>query len=320
MNKFLSIIILASLLLSNGCQKQREKSKTGAPSGTISLSGAFALYPMAIKWKEEYTKKYPDVRIDISAGGAGKGMADALSGIVDLGMVSREITQVEIDRGIWYLPLVKDAVIAVVNEENPVIGDLMQSGLTRDMLVKIFITGEVKTWGEAVGKPSKSGKPIQIFTRSDACGAADVWAKFLGKKQEDLKGVGVFGDPGIAQAVQNDLNSIGYNNLGFAFNPLTKKINKGLKALPIDLNANSVIDSSENFYYSQASLVKAIEGDVYPSPPARDLYIVAKGKPKSGLVKHFLNWILTEGQKYVPENGYINLSDDKIKLALDKIK
>lgn len=47
--------------------------------GEIQLSGAFALYPMAVKWAEEFRKIHPKVRIDISAGGAGKGITDALA-------------------------------------------------------------------------------------------------------------------------------------------------------------------------------------------------------------------------------------------------
>jgi phosphate transport system substrate-binding protein len=42
--------------------------------------------------------------------------------------------------------------------------------------------------------------PIHVYTRSDAAGAPDVWAKHLGKKQENLLGIGVFGDPGLAAA------------------------------------------------------------------------------------------------------------------------
>jgi len=60
-------------------------------SQKITISGAFALYPMMVKWAEEYQKIHKDVRIEVSAGGAGKGMTDALTGMVDLGMVSRDI-------------------------------------------------------------------------------------------------------------------------------------------------------------------------------------------------------------------------------------
>ncbi len=34
-------------------------------SGTITLSGAFALYPMAVRWGEEFKKLHPNVKIDI---------------------------------------------------------------------------------------------------------------------------------------------------------------------------------------------------------------------------------------------------------------
>ena len=57
----------------------------------------------------------------------------------------------------------------------------------------MFITGKIKTWGEIVGNGNKTAG--SVFTRSDACGAAETWALYLGKKQEDLLGTAVFGDP-----------------------------------------------------------------------------------------------------------------------------
>ncbi len=88
-------------------------------SGQISISGAFALYPMTVKWAEEFRKINPDVRIDISAGGAGKGIADALSGMVEIGMVSREIYPEELKKGAFPIAVTKDAVVAVISESNP---------------------------------------------------------------------------------------------------------------------------------------------------------------------------------------------------------
>jgi len=53
------------------------------------------LYPLAVKWEKPSSKYNPNVKLDISAGGAGKGMTDVLAGAVDLGMVSREIDKAE---------------------------------------------------------------------------------------------------------------------------------------------------------------------------------------------------------------------------------
>ncbi|MGZ7046324.1 MAG: substrate-binding domain-containing protein, partial [Candidatus Aminicenantales bacterium] len=67
--------------------------------GSLSLSGAWALYPLALKWAEEFQKLYPGARVDVQAGGAGKGIADVLAGSVDIGMVSRDINPAETDKG-----------------------------------------------------------------------------------------------------------------------------------------------------------------------------------------------------------------------------
>jgi phosphate transport system substrate-binding protein len=280
-------------------------------SGQLSISGAFALYPMTVKWSEEFRKIHPKVRIDISAGGAGKGIADVLGGMVDIGMVSREIYAEEVKKGAFPIAVTKDAVVAVISETNPALNDILAKGLKKDAGNNIWITGRFTTWAQAFG--IKSTSPIHIYTRSDACGAAEMWAKIFGKKQEDLLGVGVFGDPGLAQAVKRDPLGIGYNNIGYAYDASTKQQVKGLRVVPLDLNENGKIDPDENFYSSMNDLIAAIAAGKYPSPPARELYFVCKGSPKNNKVlTEFIKWILTDGQKFVYEAGYIALPNDKI--------
>jgi phosphate transport system substrate-binding protein len=287
--------------------------------GQLSISGAFALYPMTIKWAEEFRKIHPDVRLDISAGGAGKGIADALSEMVDIGMVSREINPEEIKKGAYPIAVTKDAVVAVVSEQNPVLNDILVKGLKKEAGNNIWITGKVKGWSQAFAV--KSSAPIHVYTRSDACGAAEMWAKFYGKKQEDLLGVGVFGDPGLAQAVKKDPLGIGFNNIGYAYDATTKKQVKGLRVVPLDLNSNGKIDPDENFYNSMNDIIAAIASGKYPSPPARELYFVTKGSPKNNkLLTEFIRWVLTDGQKYVHEAGYIALPKEKIATELKKIQ
>jgi len=288
-------------------------------TGQISISGAFALYPMVIRWADEYKKINPGVRFDISAGGAGKGISDALNGMVEIGMVSREIYPEELKKGAFPIAVTKDAVVAVVSELNPALKDILTNGLKKDAANNIWITGRYTTWTQAFG--SKSASPIHIYTRSDACGAAEMWAKFFGKKQEDLLGVGVFGDPGLAQAVRKDPLGIGYNNIGYAYDASTRKQLKGLKVVPLDLNNNGKIDSDEDFYTSMNDLIAAIASGKYPSPPARELYFVMKGNPKNNkVVTDFIRWVLSDGQKYVNEAGYITLSKERIEIEQKKIQ
>jgi phosphate transport system substrate-binding protein len=311
-NRIFVFIFLASLLV----PKTYSQDKL---SGQISISGAFALYPMAVKWSEEFRKINPEVRIDISAGGAGKGIADALGGMVEIGMVSREIYPEELSKGAFPIAVTKDAVVAVISESNPVLNQILSKGLKKDAGINIWITGKFTSWKQAFD--AKSSSPIHIYTRSDACGAAEMWAKYFGKKQEDLLGVGVFGDPGLAQAVKKDPLGIGYNNIGYAYDAKTKQQIKGLRVVPIDLNGNGKIDDDENFYNSMNDLIAAIASGKYPSPPARELYFVCKGNPKNNKVlTAFIKWVLSDGQKYIYEAGYITLPKEKVQSELKKLE
>ena len=315
--RFISTTVIAIVLLLQACSSQAPDSQSGELQGNISISGAFALYPMMTRWAEEYQKIYPGVQFDISAGGAGKGMADTLSNAVDIGMVSRDVTPEEEAQGAYWVAVTKDAVFPVINAENPVLQDLMVTGVTNDTFIKIFITGETKTWGEVVGKPEISAE-IHVYTRSDSCGAAETWAKFLGGTQENLLGIGVFGDPGLLDAVIKDPDGIGYNNLNYAFDIASSKPVAGAIVLPIDDNENGQADPEEILETNKEAVEMVATGN-YPSPPARPLYLVTNGKP-SALVQNFIEWILTDGQQFIGEAGYVQLTKEQLQEARQKIR
>ena len=301
-----------------GCGGKSGHHQDGT-SGTISLSGAFALYPLANKWAEEFRKTYPDVRFSISAGGAGKGMADALAGAVDLGMISREIKPEERNLGAWSLAVTKDAVVAVINAENPHYATLKSRGLSAEEFRKIFITGEISTWGQALGTGSTD--KITVYSRSDAAGAAATWAQYLGgREQDELKGIGVFGDPGLADAVRKDKTGIGYNNVIYVYDLNSKAKYPGMEVVPIDVDGDDQISPDEQFYDNMDQLVQAVSDGRFPSPPARELYFVSQGQPDREVVKTFLRWVLTDGQRFVSETGYMELSSEKIETELDKLQ
>jgi phosphate transport system substrate-binding protein len=291
-------------------------NKKNSSQGTIRISGAWALYPMMIRWADEYTKTHPGCQIDIAAGGAGKGIAEALTGLVDIGMVSRDIKPEELQRGARYVPVVKDAVFPVMNENNPVAREMISRGLTKKHFMALWIEGKTFTWGQLTNV--KNNDTVHLYTRSDSCGAAETWAAYLGKHQEELKGVGVYGDPGITEAVKKDTLGIGYNNLNYAYDMKTGLPQKGILIIPIDINENGRIDPEEDLSTKEKAIHTVRKG-FYPSPPARDLNIVVRGQ-FSGAVREFVLWILNDGQQFVEEVGYIKLTDTQIQEALVKVK
>ena len=311
--------LLATIGITTVLSSYKKNDAQPAPDdlkGTINISGAFALYPITVKWAEEFKKLHPNVVFNISAGGAGKGITDALSGLVDIGLASRDISSEEVKKGAYTIYVTKDAVVPTFNTGNPNTAALLAKGVKRNQFADVFVNGNIKNWNQLGGKVSV---PIHIYTRSDAAGAAETWAKYFNKKQEDLLGVGVYGDPGLAQAVKKDVTAIGYNNLAYLYDLKTRKPVAGVHALPIDVNGNGKIDADENFYDTIDHLTDAIAEGKYPSPPARNLGFLFKGKPAKPELVAFVKYVLTDGQKFVDENGYIVLSKQKIADELKKI-
>jgi phosphate transport system substrate-binding protein len=314
----LTIVVMASAAIVAAPGRGPSQVPAPASRGSLSLSGAWALYPLAVRWQVEFQKSHPGATVDVQAGGAGKGVADVLAGIVDVGMVSREINPAEVGKGIVALAVAKDAVVATFNPKNPFLAEILRRGLTREDFAGIWMRKTVTTWEGLLGRAGKT--PIHIFTRSDACGAAETWAGYLGGHQEDLEGIGIYGDPGLAEAVRRDPLAVGFNNVNFAYDAKTLKPVAGLEILPLDRDGNRTLDAPEKIYATRDDLTKAIAAGVYPSPPSRDLYFVVKGQPGRPLLADFLNWVLTEGQKYVAEMGYIAVGPDKIAAGLAAVK
>ncbi|MFH1464383.1 MAG: substrate-binding domain-containing protein [Pseudomonadota bacterium] len=286
-------------------------------AGTITLSGAWALYPMVVTWGEEFQKLHPNVKLDVSAGGAGKGMADALAGVVDLGMVSREVKPEEIAKGAWWVSVTKDAVVPTFNANHPDAALLRAHGATKEALQVLYLRKDeevAKDWSALTGSAEK--RPVHVYTRSDACGAAETFSAWLGGHQEDLQGVGVYGDPGVSEAVIRDPLGVGYNNVGFAYDAATLQPVAGLAVLPLDLDGDGAISPEEDFYGTRDSLAAAIGDGRYPSPPARALHLVGHGVPTRPEVKAFLAWVLTDGQRFVADAGYIQLPQGSLDAGL----
>jgi phosphate transport system substrate-binding protein len=208
--------------------------------------------------------------------------------------------------------------VCIINENNPVANYIVERGMSRADFEEVFITRDVKTWGATVGRQDVTDA-IKVYTRADQCGAAQVWAAFLGNyTQDDLTNnadAAVDSDPGLVSIVSRDAFGIGYGNLNFVYDTISEKPVSGVVPVPIDINGNGMVDGNENFYGTRGGVVDAVKNDIYPSPPARDLYLVTKER-FTGKAKDFVYWILTEGQRYISDGGYITLSEQTIQREL----
>jgi len=232
--------------------------------------------------------------------------------------VSRDLHPQEIERNAFPIHVAKDAVICTINSEHPNYKVLMSRGITRKELENLFVLKKYRTWNEL--DPRLTKEPIAVYVRSDAAGAAETWANYLGHKQEDLNGIGIFGDPGIAQAIKDAPNSIGFNNINYVYDLKTKEVASHIDVLPLDLNEDGKIDEQESFYHTIDELTAAVSKGKYPSPPSRNLTFVTHGKPTSALIRKFIEFVLEkQSQGILLENGYVPLHQEIVDIELKKI-
>lgn len=312
--------LIAVILLLAACAAPTAQPAAPAQTGeevTITASGAFALFPLMTLWAEEYSKLNPNVQFDVQAGGAGKGMTDMLSGAADIAMLSREPRQEELDQSSFLVAVTIDSVLGTFNANNPYLAELQAQGISAEDANGIWITGEISTWGQLLG--IDSDEPINVYTRSDSSGAAEMWSLFAGgETQEDLRGTGVNADPGLAEAVRQDPLGVGFNNVGFTYDQTTGEPIAGLQIIPLDLDGDGVISDEETFYASRDDFIEAAGAGRYPFPPARILYLVTKGPP-SPAIADFYRWVLTDGQAYVLDAGYVKLTDEQLQEGLARL-
>jgi len=312
---FITVLIIGmvGIVSLSGCTTQKEN--------TIKVSGAYSLYPMMVVWAQQYQTLHPDIKIDVSSGGAGKGMADALAGSVNLGMVSRDVSTAESDQGSIAVAVVEDAVLATINTGNPVLNKILEKGLTKQQLREIFINYSISTWGQLIGD-SNNTDPIKVYSRSDPCGAAEAWVKYLGDyTQDDIPTIEeitkVKGDDSMSKSIASDPLGIGYSNVNYIYSNTTNAPKEGLTVVPLDLNENGTIDPEESFYESRDDVVNSEINNALPSPPSRLVYLVTLNN-FTGITKDFVRWILTDGQQYTFNNGYgavpSDILDDQLQI------
>ncbi len=317
-NYLIYSFLLIFLAISCAPNVKEGYDKKNGYTGNISISGAFALYPIVVLWSEDFKKEHPNVRFNISAGGAGKGISDVLSNMVDIGLVSRDLHKQELVRGAYPIHVAKDAVVASFNSNHPNYALIKERGLTQEELEGIFVNKKYRLWSDIDTR--FVNKPIEVYVRSDAAGAAETWAKFLGVHQEGLKGVGIFGDPGLVQAIKDKPLSIGFSNINFVYDLKTKQTVENIGVLPLDLSGDGRIDEEEDFYDHIDSLTNAVATNRYPSPPSRDLTFVIHSNKKTKLLTAFIQFVLEkEQQSYLLENGYVPLNDEVKNNELNKL-
>ncbi|MFU8868146.1 PstS family phosphate ABC transporter substrate-binding protein [Natronococcus sp.] len=295
---------------------------TSDSDSAVRISGGVGPLPMVEVWADIYEDE-SDTSFDISGGGTGAGVSDVLNDQVDIAMMGREPEEAEIDQGLFAVPMLIDTVVGTVNPDNPVIDELDENGLTREDLEAIF-TREVETWGEVVG--NDVDEEIVVYGRSDASAAYKKWGDFLGGEDdayteselESLSDENHSGDQAVAEAIGRTENAISMNNINYVYDLSSGELEGDVRPVRLDSDGDG-LSEEEDFYDTRDEFLEAVEEGEYPAPPAREMFLASNGDFDERS-EEFVEWVLSDGQEYVRDNGYVPLEEDRLEEAQEELE
>ncbi|NOT04081.1 MAG: phosphate ABC transporter substrate-binding protein [Anaerolineales bacterium] len=287
MKRFLILFLLSAFILAS-CGSSNNSSDSNSPTNYIENKGSDTIVNLALAWAEKYQGDHPDVRISVTGGGSGTGIAALVNGTVDLANASRKIKDEETSEaqanGVAPVEhiIARDAIAVIVNPNNPV------NELTLQQISDIY-SGKYTNWNEVGGED----RPIVRLSRETNSGTHVYFLETvlrLGSKEDktlfSTNTLLLPSSEGIISEVRDNPNAIGYDGLGY---------------VPKDLKMIAIAKEEGGEYVLPS--IETVNNKTYAI--ARDLYMYTNGEP-TGIIKDYLDWILSdEAQQIVAELGFV---------------
>jgi phosphate transport system substrate-binding protein len=283
----------------------------------IIISGTRFTYPLVERWIAEYTKLHPEATLKINPRGGAN--ADSANLIIN----AHELEPKDVRPGYKTTNFASYALLPVANANISIANDLKKVGIREKELVSLFFDKWDPSEDEKEKKNKKKYKnapKIQLYTRQQSACAPITFAKHFDHEQKDLLGKGIGGDDKhLIDAVLKDSSGVTYNNLGFIYDLKTRKQREGLIVIPIDANSNGTVDEEEKIYDDLDKLIAGLEAKKNDDIVVGNINISFPEKIDASNKQYveFVNWVLTDGQSYLHEYGFLNLTKNDLSKQKD---
>jgi len=261
-----------------------------SPVEVIENKGSDTLVNLALAWAERYMQVEAGVRISVTGGGSGTGIAALINGTVDIANASRQIKPEEREaarrNGIEPVEhiVALDAIAVIVNPRNPV------DRLSLQQISDIY-TRKVTNWRDVGGED----RPIVLLSRESNSGTYVYFLEQvvrMGEENDLLFAPDTLLMPsseGIVEELRQNPNAIGYDGLGY--------VTPDVKVIAVSRDAAGPYVMPSAATVNDASY-----------PISRPLYMYTD-KDLSDRIAAYLRWIQGDGQSIVDDLGFVPLGD-----------
>jgi phosphate transport system substrate-binding protein len=336
-NSLFVVVAIAALVLSACSSAAAQSSTSQPPAGSVSINGAGATFPLPVYTEWIYAYQYidPSVTLNYQGIGSGGGKKSIIDNTIDFAGSDSVLSDQEYTSGkdLQMYPMLAGAVVPIYNVE----GVTQTLTLSGPVLAGIY-EGTITKWNDADITALNPGvslpdQPITAVHRSDGSGTTEIFTNALSSFSADWKskvgagtsvewpvdkagnGIGGKGNQGVAAAVQNTPNSIGYVELSYALAnkiAFANMINKA--GTTVTANAESLASAMNDYAGTFTDKLTNIIVDGSGSkswPIAGYTYIILHASSMTDCTKakklvEFLKWDLTDAgaAKRAADLGY----------------
>ena len=338
---------------------------TALPQGSVQINGAGATFPLPVyqQWTFAFQYVDPSVVINYQGIGSGGGKKGIIDGTIDFAGSDSLLKDEEYTAGkdLQMYPMLAGAVVPIYNiafvtakvgDQTPTPASPAALILDRQTLVDIY-NAKITNWNDpkiAALNPDLAGRlpdaKITVVHRSDGSGTTEIFTKSLTSFSPDWtaggasaiewpvdkagNGVGGKGNPGVAAAVLNTPNSIGYVELSYALSngtPFAAMINKA--GNPVKASSDSLASAMTDF---AGSFSDKLTNTIVDAPGANSwpiagyTYLILHTSSMTDCIKaqkllEYVNWTLTDpsAADLASKLGYSVLPGEVQKLVLTKL-
>src|ERR671910_51990 len=321
----------------------------------IDLNGAGATFPFPLidAWRVEYQKIKPEININYQSIGSGGGVKQFSEKIVDFGATDAPLTSSEMEkaREAVHIPETIGSITVSYNiPEGPDKG----LKLTGPILAGIYL-GKITKWNDPqIQKLNPDlflpAQNIVVAHRSDGSGTTFVWTDYLSKVSNEWKaqvgkgksvqwptGIGAPGNEGVASTIKSTPYAIGYIELSYALttrmpyayleNQEGNFIEPSIDSVGAAVASTAKLLPRGDESWEQVSTTDAPGKDSYPISSFSYILLYKElstnpridSMDKARALVDFVSWVITDGQQFADDLGYIALPDDVVILNQDTL-
>jgi phosphate transport system substrate-binding protein len=319
-----------------GCKSSSSSNGAAAGSENVTLNGAGSTFvtPVMSHWTHDFSGKNPNVQINYQSIGSGGGVQQVKAGTVDFGASDNPLSDTALAGMQPMLQIPESAGPVCITYNLPGLDKPLN--LTADAIAGIFL-GKITSWSDPAITKENPGVSIPkdkivVAHRSDGSGTTAAFTTYLSAVSPEWKskvgtggavswpvGLGGKGSEGVTEQVRQSPGGIGYVELIYAQQnklPVASVKNQaGTYVVPSTASTTAAIaaftDELAKDPRTPIANPPASAHDAYPISTLTFLIVPKDGTDvnKRTALKHFVQYVITDGQTAAGELNYAPLPD-----------